>query len=82
MTESSEPYFDIFSGARYSGKEMKWIEAVPGLTNARERMEKLAAEKPGRYFLFSVSTDTILAKIDTGKNLVKAKPQARAKGAA
>jgi hypothetical protein len=28
------------------------VEAVPGLSNARKRMEELAAAVPGRYFVF------------------------------
>jgi hypothetical protein len=58
-----EPSFDIFSGTmdRYA----MWIEAVPGLAQARERMEQIAKEKPGRYFVFSTANHTILAEIDT-----------------
>jgi hypothetical protein len=40
--------FDIFSG---TAKKAMWIEAVEGLSNARERMEQIAADKPGQYFI-------------------------------
>jgi hypothetical protein len=32
---------------------IKWIEAVEGLGNARERMKELHRLYPGRYFIFS-----------------------------
>jgi hypothetical protein len=59
----SEPKFDIFSGA--PDKDAVWVECVRGLSNARERMEQIAAKKPGRYFLFSNLSHSILAKIET-----------------
>ncbi len=45
-----EPRFNTFFGVvdRYA----VWVESVPGLSDARARMEALAAEKPGVYFLF------------------------------
>ena len=46
-----EPSFDIFAGDH--DKDSIWIEAVAGLSKARERMEQIAKEKPGKYFLFS-----------------------------
>lgn len=60
--ETLEPAFDIFSGSmdRYA----IWIESVRGLAKARERMEEIAARKPGTYFLFSSQSHTILALID------------------
>ena len=58
-----EPVFDIFAGA--SDEEAIWIEAVEGLSNARERMGQIAAEKPGRYFVFSCADHSILARIET-----------------
>jgi len=60
---SEEPIFEIFSGTmdRYA----MWIQSVAGLAQARERMEQIAAEKPGKYFVFSTANHTILAEIDT-----------------
>lgn len=60
-----EPTFDIFAGE--TDKNAVWVEAVAGLSNARERMEQIAAEKPGRYFLFSCSSHTILLRIETSR---------------
>jgi len=60
-----EPTFDIFSGTPDEDEE--WIEAVAGLSNARERMSELAARKPGRYFIFSVGSESILAQVQTFK---------------
>jgi hypothetical protein len=56
-----EPRFDIFSGT--VDKDARWIEAVPGLANARTRMESLA--KPGKYFIFSTLSHAVLAMTDT-----------------
>jgi hypothetical protein len=58
-----EPIFDIFAGDQ--GKDALWIEAVAGLSNARERMEQIAKEKPGKYFLFSSTVHSILARTET-----------------
>jgi hypothetical protein len=59
----SEPNFDIFSGV--PDKNAVWVECVRGLSNARERMGQIAAEKPGRYFLFSLQSHSVLARIET-----------------
>ena len=60
----AEPRFDIFRGIPFE-KDAIWVETVEGLANARERMEKLAAEKPGRYFVFAPLSRSILALADT-----------------
>jgi len=75
-----EPRFDIFSGT--TEKDAIWIEAVSGLANARKRMEELAAKSPGRYFVFSVSSHTVLAQTDTSKALAKPAPPKKARGTA
>jgi len=54
---------DIFSGG--PDKDPMWLETVDGISKARERMEQLAAEAPGRYFLFSTTAQAILAEIET-----------------
>jgi len=59
----SEPRFDIFSGT--PDKNAVWVECVRGLSNEREQMERIAAKKPGRYFLFSLPSHSILAQIET-----------------
>jgi len=63
-----EPTFDIFSGTPDEDEE--WIEAVAGLSNARERMGEIAARKPGKYFLFSIGSQSILAQVQTFKTPV------------
>ena len=75
-----EPRFDIFSGAL--DKDAMWIEAVPGLAKARERMEEIARQVPGRYFVFSTHSRTLLATIDTTKNFIRADTRSRAKDVA
>jgi hypothetical protein len=57
--------FDIFSGG--PEKDPMWLETVEGLSGARERMEQLAAQKPGHYFLFSTAAQAILAEIETSQ---------------
>ena len=57
------PHYHVFSGSRE--KDPLWLESVEGLGTANERMEQLAAEKPGPYFIFSTDTHTVLASIDT-----------------
>lgn len=57
------PKFDIFSGA--SDRDAIWVCAVRGLANAKERMEEIAVERPGRYFIFNAAERTILAQTET-----------------
>jgi hypothetical protein len=58
-----QPHFDIFSGT--IDKDARWVEAVRGLANARERMEELAKKKAGKYFVYSSLSHTVLAMTDT-----------------
>jgi len=71
--EKSEARFDIFSGQ--IDKNALWIETVEGLSRARERMEQIAAEKPGQYFIFSPLSHAVLAQVETfaGSSNSKAK---------
>jgi hypothetical protein len=59
----NETTFDIFSGAPEEHGE--FVEAIEGLSSARERMVQIAAQKPGKYFLFSGSSQSILARMQT-----------------
>jgi hypothetical protein len=66
----SEETFDIFSGA--PAEHGRWVEAVEGLASARRRMGQIAAEKPGKYFLFSDADQSILTQIDTlSRNVIQ-----------
>lgn len=58
------PAFEIFRG-HYRDKSAVWLEAVESLAAARARMEKIAAEAPGHYFVFSVHDRLVLAVVDT-----------------
>jgi hypothetical protein len=60
-----EPTFDIFSGVPDDGD--CWVEAVEGLANARQRMGVIAAQNPGKYFLFSSGSQSVLAHTETFK---------------
>jgi hypothetical protein len=64
---------DIFSGEL--DKDAMWLEAAEGLSKARERMEQIAADKPGRYFIYSIRSRTVLAQIET---FAKPSPSGRA----
>lgn len=57
------PKFDIFSGA--PGRDAVWVCTVEGLANAKERMDQIAAEKPGPYFVCFVHSKEILTRTDT-----------------
>jgi hypothetical protein len=57
------PRFEVYSGT--IDKDARWIEAVRGLANARDRMEALAKETPGKYFVFSTLTYAVMATKDT-----------------
>jgi hypothetical protein len=76
----SEPRFDIFSGS--PDNDAMWIEAVSGLSQARERMEQLARQIPGRYFLFSIHSRSLLARIDTTKNFIRVEARLQVKSVA
>ena len=66
---SRVPKFDIFAGA--PDKDTVWVRAVPGLANARETMERIAAEKPGRYFIFYAPDRNVLSQIETFPSAAK-----------
>jgi hypothetical protein len=57
------PTFDIFSGDM--DRDAMWVCAVKGLAAAKERMERIASTKPGRYFIFLSATHEILAHVET-----------------
>lgn len=71
-----EPLFDVFSGT--SEKDAVWRESVEGLANARKRMEQLAVNVPGAYFLYSPLSHSILARTDTAKQLQSAQLEKKA----
>jgi len=70
--------FVVFSDLAEGG--VKWLQSVYGLANAQRRMNQIAAENPGSYFVFDLQTVSIVAKTDTVKQLklVPLPPQAGA----
>jgi hypothetical protein len=60
-----EPKFEIFSGRCF--KDAVWLESVEGQSNAVERMERISAEKPGQYFVYSVEHGKSVAETETFK---------------
>ena len=62
VDQMNEGTFDIFSGA--PEEQGLWVEAVEGLSNARQRMGQIAAEERGKYFLFSRSSRSILTRMN------------------
>ena len=63
--EPSEPTYQIFSGCYSHDRDVLWLESVVGLADAQERMQTLAAQKPGPYFVFCTHSHAVLAIIDT-----------------
>jgi hypothetical protein len=59
--------FDIFSGAA-ADKDAMWVEAVSGLANAQRRMNELAAQTPGQYFVDSQESRSVVAQTDNRKS--------------
>jgi hypothetical protein len=55
-----EVTFDIFAGDRE--KSPLWLEAVEGLSNARERIRQITAQTPGSYFLFNQNSSSTKQK--------------------
>lgn len=55
--------FDIFAGA--PDRDAMWVCTVRGLANAKERMDQIAVECPGRYFIFYSPDRSILAETET-----------------
>lgn len=76
---SNEPRFGIFSGSFDS--DALWIETVAGFAKARERMEQLARQVPGKYFVFSIHVRGARASVDTSK-LARAESGTHVRGAA
>ena len=66
-----EPAFDIFSGG--PNDDPLWLETVTSLSDARERMEIIAAKTPGRYFIFSFGSQSIVCQTETFKKVEAAK---------
>ena len=60
-----EPTFDIFSGHNF--RDGVWLEVVPGLPAAKERMHMLATRNPGPYFVYCRRERQVLASVDTSK---------------
>ena len=57
------PTFDIFRGAL--DRDALWLCAVQGLAAAKVRMNQLAAETPGRYFIFFGPTHEVVGQTET-----------------
>jgi hypothetical protein len=62
-----EPLFVIFSDLHEG--QVAWLEPVEGLANAQRRMQQIAAEKPGAYFVYDAQTASTVAKTNTAKEL-------------
>jgi hypothetical protein len=58
------PRFDVFSGSTGSREEV-WMDCAENLEAARNKMEVLAVENPGHYFVFSAAQQRIVADVDT-----------------
>ena len=59
----NEETFDIFSVP--PEENGLWVEAIEGFSSAQQRMGQIAAEKPGKGFLFSCTDQSVLTRLDT-----------------
>jgi hypothetical protein len=59
----SPHYFEIFSGTIEKGA--LWIESAIGLEMATNRMNVLAGNRPGEYFVFDGQSNQVVAKTNT-----------------
>lgn len=59
--------FDIFAGV--FEQNAMWLEAVQGLDHAKTRMEQIASQKPGNYFVFCSATHAVVATVGNNKKL-------------
>ncbi len=50
--EMDEGSFDIFAGS--PEKSALWVEVVEGFSRAQQRMDQIAVERPGVYFLLKL----------------------------
>jgi hypothetical protein len=62
----SVPKFDIFQ-RDLGSTEVLWMEAVESLGAAKQQMDEIAREQPGKYFVFYTHTRAILASIHRGE---------------
>ena len=69
--------FDIFRGT--IDKDAVWIEVAEGLSSACQRMEQIASDSPGQYFVHDPKSRSVVAQIDNRKVLPW--PAAKAKSA-
>ena len=64
--------YDIFSGIPEGGDAV-WVETTEGLAGALERMEQIAEETAGPYFVFYAARHSVVARMDTSFRLRKSK---------
>ena len=58
-----DTYFDIFKRVR-NGKPL-WITTVPGLEEARVRVNRLGVVAPGEYLIYSQRTGVIVEYVNS-----------------
>jgi hypothetical protein len=59
--------YGIFSGS-FGDEQTLWMESVDGLEAAFNRMQEIAVDQPGKYFIFSPDSSEPIASIDTTNN--------------
>jgi hypothetical protein len=58
--------YGIFSGS-FGDDDAMWLESVEELEAAYNRMNEIATERPGKYFIFSPGTKEAVRSLDTTK---------------
>ena len=66
--------YGIFSGS-YLTEDAVWLESVEGLNATYDRIEKIANEHPGKYFIFSSDKRKAVASIDTTELTTSGNPK-------
>ena len=61
----SVPTLDVFRGSLKDGAI--WIESADGLPAAVELMNGCAKSRPGRYFVFDIRNQKVLATTDSNQ---------------
>lgn len=59
----NEQLFEVFSGA--PNRNPKWIGTSRSKEEAEARMAKLAADKPGKYFVWFGAEQQLVSAVDT-----------------
>jgi hypothetical protein len=58
--------YHVFQGTK--DVDALWLASAEGLLDAKQKMQQLAAQKPGKYFVFYLPDSLIVASADSTKS--------------